>query len=342
MIKQVYFTFVVVLITCPLLAQEQRTSYLTPPLTVESIYKSDRFSTKSFSPNWETSGSKYVTNRNSKTIPNAVDLIAIDPVTHEETVLIPADQLIPAGAKQPLTIASHQWARKREIALIFTNTRKVWRHHSRGDYWLMDRNSGSLRQLGSDRPATSLMFAKISPDAQSVAYVSEGDVYVESLATGVSQKVTSKRTPEIINGTSDWVYEEEFDLKDCFRWSPDSKRIAFWEFDTSKVGEFTLINNTDSLYPTLKKFKHTKPGQTNSAVRIGIVDLSTKDTQWLEVPGDPRENYIARARWINNNELRLQHLNRKQNENRILIGNVSTGETKVLFTDSDKAWGRNV
>lgn len=338
MIKQVYFTFVVVLITCPLLAQEQRTSYLTPPLTVESIYKSDRFSTKSFSPNWETSGSKYVTNRNSKTIPNAVDLIAVDPVTHEETVLIPADQLIPAGAKQPLTIASHQWARNREIALIFTNTRKVWRHHSRGDYWLMDRNSGSLRQLGSDRPATSLMFAKISPDAQSVAYVSEGDVYVESLATGVSQKVTSKRTPEIINGTSDWVYEEEFDLKDCFRWSPDSKRIAFWEFDTSKVGEFTLINNTDSLYPTLKKFKHTKPGQTNSAVRIGIVDLSTKDTQWLEVPGDPRENYIARARWINNNELRLQHLNRKQNENRILIGNASTGETKVLFTDSDKAW----
>ena len=185
MIKQVYFTFVVILITCPLLAQEQRTSYLTPPLTVESIYKSDRFSTKSFSPNWETSGSKYVTNRNSKTTPNAVDLIAVDPVTHEETVLIPADQLIPAGAKQPLTIASHQWARNREIALIFTNTRKVWRHHSRGDYWLMDCNSGSLRQLGSDRPATSLMFAKISPDAQSVAYVSEGDVYVESLATGV-------------------------------------------------------------------------------------------------------------------------------------------------------------
>ena len=119
----------------------------------------------------------------------------------------------------------------------------------------MDRKSGTLRQIGAELPATSLMFAKISPDAKSVAYVSEGDVYVESIATGTSTKITSKRTPEIINGTSDWVYEEEFDLKDCFRWSPDSKRIAFWEFDTSEVGEFTLINNTDSLYPTLKKFK---------------------------------------------------------------------------------------
>ncbi len=337
MSKQLFFAILISLVTCPLLAQETQTPSPTSPLTVESIYKGNRFSTKSFSPNWETSGSKYVTNRDSQTIANAVDLIAVDPVTHEETVLIPADQLIPAGAKKPLSIASHQWARDREIALIFTNTRKVWRHHSRGDYWLMDRKSGTLRQIGVDRPATSLMFAKISPDAKSVAYVSEGDVYVESLATGASQKITTKRTPEIINGTSDWVYEEEFDLKDCIRWSPDSKRIAFWEFDTSEVGEFTLINNTDSLYPTLKQFKHTKPGQTNSAVRIGIVDLKTKTTQWLDVPGDPRENYIARARWINNNELRLQHLNRKQNQNRVLIGDASTGKTKVLFTDSDKA-----
>ncbi|MGY8747989.1 MAG: DPP IV N-terminal domain-containing protein [Pirellulales bacterium] len=338
MCNPIYFTILVLLTASPLLAQETHTPNSTPPLTIESIFKSGRFSTKSFSPNWETSGSKYVTNRDSKTIPNSVDLIAVDPVTHDETVLIRADQLIPTGAKKPLSIASHQWARNREIALIFTNTRKVWRHHSRGDYWLMDCKSGALRQIGADRPATSLMFAKISPDANSVAYVSEGDVYVESIATGITQKVTSKRTSEIINGTSDWVYEEEFDLKDCFRWSPDSQRIAFWEFDTSKVGEFTLINNTDSLYPTLKKFKHTKPGQTNSAVRIGIVDLKTHDTLWLDVPGDPRENYIARARWINNNELRLQHLNRKQNQNRVLIGDASTGKTKVLFTDSDNAW----
>ena len=122
MSKQVFLTILTCLVVSPLVAQETQTPSITPPLTVESIYKSDRFSTKSFSPNWETTGSKYVTNRDSQTIPNAVDLIAVDPVTHEETVLIPADQLIPAGATRPLAIASHQWARERELALIFTNT----------------------------------------------------------------------------------------------------------------------------------------------------------------------------------------------------------------------------
>ena len=307
-------------------------------LTVEKIFGSKTYSAKRFTPAWEATGKTYVRKSPSKAINGASDLISVDPTTHEKTVLFAAEDLVPTGASKSLSIASHQWSADRELALIFTNTRKVWRHHSRGDYWLMDLETKNLRQIGKDRPATSLMFAKFSPDAKYVAYVSEGDIYMESVADGIETRLTKKRTPDIINGTSDWVYEEEFSLKDCFRWCPNSQRIAYWEFDTSEVGEFVLVNNTDTLYPTLKKFKHTKPGQKNSAVRMGVINLSDKQTTWLQVPGDPCENYLARAHWVNENELMLQHLDRPQHKNSVLIANANTGKTRLLFADSDPTW----
>lgn len=310
-------------------------------ITVESIFADQGpkpFSASSFTPAWETFGSDYVRTRPSTSVPDHFDLVSVDPRTNVEAPLITADQLIPAGSNEPLRIADHQWSPDRSLALIFTNTRKVWRHNSRGDYWLLNRATKELRQVGAQRPPTSLMFAKFSPDGNQIGYVSEGDVYVENVKTGETKKITNKRSPEIINGTSDWVYEEEFDLKDCFRWSPDSQRIAFWEFDTSGVGEFILINNTDSLYPKLKKFKHTKPGQKNSAVRMGVVYLNDGSTTWLDVPGDPRENYLARARWTSGNQLMLQSLNRDQNKNSVLLADATSGETRQLFQDVDAAW----
>ena len=318
--------------------QTQEIAVARQGLSVDSIFGSDQFAIESFSPTWELEGSKFLRNKPSTSIVGFDDLVAVDPRTNQETILIPASELIPQGKTEPLVIASHQWSADRNLALIFTNTRKVWRYHTRGDYWLRDRTANTLRQIGADRPATSLMFAKLSPDGNKIAYVSEGDVYVEDVASGDVNKITQKQTDEIINGTSDWVYEEEFHLKDCFRWSPDSQKIAFWEFDTSEVGEFILINNTDSLYPTIKKFKHTKPGQKNSAVRMGVVHLDEGTTTWLDVAGDPRENYIARARWTGNNQLKIQQLNRNQNTNTVLLADATTGATKRLFQDVDEAW----
>ena len=305
-------------------------------ITVKSIFSGRDFRIKSFSPAWEATGKTYLFNKPAEA--GGFDLMAVDPVTNKETLLIPASQLIPEGQTKPLSIAHHQWSADRELALIFTNTRKVWRRHTRGDYWLVNRKTGQLRQIGAQHSEATLMFAKLSPDAKRVAYVCDGDLYMEDLASGKTTRLTEKRTPEIINGTSDWVYEEEFHLRDCFRWCPDSKRIAYWEFDTSEVGEFVLVNNTDTLYPTLKKFKHTKPGQKNSAVRLGVITVDDKQTTWLKIEGDPRENYIARARWRNENELIIQHLNRVQNKNSVLIANGTTGETKQLFADTNESW----
>ena len=287
---------VVGLVAVPALAQSTTTQPTAKQkslksITVKSIFSGKDFQTKSFSPAWEATGKTYLFNKPAEA--GGFDLMAVDPVTNEETLLIPASQLVPEGKTKPLSIAHHQWSADRELALIFTNARKVWRHHTRGDYWLVNRKTGQLRQIGAQQPEATLMFAKLSPDAKRVAYVCDRDLYMEDLASGKTTRLTEKRTPEIINGTSDWVYEEEFGLKDCFRWCPDSKRIAYWEFDTSEVGEFVLVNNTDTLYPTLKKFKHTKPGQKNSAVRLGVITVDDKQTTWLKIEGDPRENYIC-------------------------------------------------
>ncbi|MFK7769626.1 MAG: S9 family peptidase [Mariniblastus sp.] len=307
-------------------------------LTLDTIYGRKGPSTGFFGATWQETGSKFVRSKPSPTVRGGKDLVAIEPQSGAETVLLRAEELIPTGKTKPIGRADIQWSKNRNLVLIFTNTRKVWRHNSRGDYWLLDRQSKKLRQIGADRPATSLMFAKISPDAKSVAYVSQGDVYVEDIASGATKKITEKSSPDIINGTSDWVYEEEFDLKDCFRWSPDSKKIAFWEFDTSEVGEFIMIDNTQGLYPKLTKFKHTKPGEKNSSVRMGFVHLGDGSTQWVNVEGDPREHYIARARWVDDNSLMMQRLNRDQNFNSVLIADATTGNTKELFRDTDDSW----
>jgi dipeptidyl-peptidase-4 len=139
------------------------------------------------------------------------------------------------------------------------------------------------------------MFAKFSPDGSRVAYVRQNNIYVEHLSDRRITPLTTDGSETTINGTSDWVYEEELDVRDGFRWSPDGTRIAYWQFDTTGVGTFTLINNTDALYPTLVRFPYPKVGTTNSAARIGVVDAAGGETRWMQTPGDPRNTYLARV-----------------------------------------------
>lgn len=307
-------------------------------LTVESIFKTGELNAQVFSPNWEASGAQFVKQRPSVGLAGAFDLVRVNPRTNQEQVLCAAIDLVPPGADEPLAIYDHEFSPDGKWIKIYTNTRKVWRHNSRGDYWLLNLETKALRQLGAKFEPASLMFAKFSPDSQRVAFVNDGNVFVENVGSDKIEQLTTKAHQEIVNGTSDWVYEEEFDLKDCIRWSPDSQKIAFWEFDTSGVPEFSLINNTDSLYPTVKRFKHTKPGQKNSAVRMGVFDFGDQQTTWIKLAGDPRENYLARGDWVDADRLLLQHLNREQNRNSILLADAASGEAKQVATDTDAAW----
>ncbi len=287
---------------------------------------------------WLKDGERYSRlEKNQET--GGFDVVAYKAKDNSREVIIPSSMFIDKTTGKPIAIRSISWSADNKKVLIYNNTRRVWRYDTRGDYWVLDLESGKLRQLGTARPESSLMFAKFSPDATRVAYVSENNIYVEDLETGKVTQLTKDGSDRIVNGTFDWVYEEEFSCRDGFRWSPDGKYIAYWQSDTKGTGVFDIINNVDSIYPTIMHFPYPKAGTTNSAVKVGYVPAAGGATSWVEIPGDARNNYIPRMDFIpGSNELFIQQMNRQQNTNRVWT--VAIGETKPvnIFTDKDAAW----
>jgi dipeptidyl-peptidase-4 len=164
-------------------------------------------------------------------------------------------------------------------------------------------------------------------------------VYLEDLVSRQITALTASADRHIINGTFDWVYEEELSLRDGFAWSPDGTAIAYWQLDTTGVPDFTLVNNTDGLYPKLTTFAYPKVGQQNSACRVGVVPATGGETRWLDVPGDPRDHYIARLAWTQDSRnVLLQQLNRRQKANRVLLADARSGQVADVLTERDVAW----
>ena len=281
---------------------------------------------------WAKDGNSYFT-----TEANAI--VQYQLPAFRQTTVADTLKLIPKGQSRALRIRSFSFSDDGKKILIYTNSKRVWRQDTRGDYWLLDLTNNSLKQLGKGRPASSLMFAKISPDGKKAAYVSEHNLYLEDLATGRITQLTKDGTARMINGTFDWAYEEEFNCRDGFRWSPDSKNIAYWQIDATKIKNFLLIDNTDSLYSFTIPVEYPKAGEDPSACRIGVINLTTGKTQWMQVPGDNRQHYIPRMEWAaNSSELILEQLNRKQNEARVFLCNAANGISKEIYSEKDNAW----
>jgi dipeptidyl-peptidase-4 len=298
---------------------------------LDALLNRHAFESKSIQLAWQKSGDIY-TILEPAANGAGTDIVAYDTASGRRSVLISAAQLTPRDTKEPLAIQGYSWSDDRKKLLIFTNSKKVWRLNTRGDYWVFDEAANRLTKLGGDAPESSLMFATFSPDNAKVAWVRANNLYIEELATGKITQLTSDGSADIINGTSDWVSEEELKLRDCFRWSPDSQSIAYWQFDQSGVGEFTLINDTDAEYPLAVKYKYPQPGTTNSAVRAGIVPASGGPTRWITLEGDPRQHYIAEMQWAgNSDEVMVEYLNRMQNTIQLMLADAKTGTAKVFL-----------
>lgn len=308
-------------------------------LTLENIYNNGTFRRNSFGPvRWLNDNTGYSTIENNKEL-DGQEIIKYDAKSGERTVLVSALKLIPKGNKKPLSIDDYTWSDDNSSLLIFTNTRKVWRYNTRGDYWVLNLKTGDLQMLGKSLESSSLMFAKFSPDATRVGYVSKQNIYVEEIAGGKITQITKDGGGNIINGTFDWVYEEELDCRDGFRWSPDGKNIAYWQSDTKNIGTFYLIDNTSSIYSKPIPLPYPKVGTTLSAVKVGVISARGGNTKWFDLPGDPANNYIARMDFIpNSNEVMIQQLNRLQNTDKVWIGNISSMSLNNIFTETDKAW----
>lgn len=328
------------------------------PLDLKTL-ASDDIDPKTFGPaKWLDEGKAYTTIEESKPADTKPpkDLVRYDTATGKRTVLIAATHLIPAGAKAPLVIEDYEWSKDRKRLLIYTNPQKVWRRKTRGDYWLLDLHTKQLRQLGpkGTKPAT-LMFASFSPDGSKIAYLRRDhgetqmptNIYVEDAGTGKVTPLTHDAAlrnvdgsgKTIINGTADWVNEEELHIRKAYEWSPDSTRIAYWQFDATAVKDFYLINNTDDLYSRLIPIPYPKTGATNSTVRIGIVAATGGPTNWAKLDGDPANFYIARADWSKDSrDLILQRLDRLQQKQELLAAEAGTGTVRTLLTETSKTW----
>ncbi|MDX2306392.1 MAG: S9 family peptidase [Microscillaceae bacterium] len=282
---------------------------------------------------WTPEGNAYFTQESGEIV--RYQLPALD-----KSVILSKNDLTPKGASRSLIIENFAFSEDRQKVLIYTNAQKVWRYKTRGDYWLLDMANKELKKLGKDLPVASLMFAKFSPDAKKVAYVSKHNIYVEDLATSSIKKLTSDNgTPKLINGTFDWVYEEEFSLRDGFRWSADNQSIAYWQIDANAVRDYYMLNTTDSIYSQVIPVEYPKAGDPPSPARIGVVNINTGNTTWMNIEGEPNQHYPARMEWTpDGKQVIVQQLNRKQNESKLILCNAQSGNTQVIYSEKDPAW----
>lgn len=316
-----------VLLTAALSLQAQ------PELTLEDIYVKGTFRARGVpQPTWMEDGRSY-------SALTEKGLVRVDAATLAETVIVPQAAFVPEGSARPLRVEDYTWSEDKTKLVIYTNSRRVWRRNTRGDYWLLDVAAGTVRQLGKGLEPSRMMYGKLSPAGDRFAYVYFNNLYVEDVATGERRQLTFDGGDVMVNGNFDWVYEEELSCYDGWRWSPDGKKIAYWHSDTGGTGTFLMIDNIDSLYSFTIPLPYPKAGTTNSAVKVGVVDVVTARTGWFPVPGDPRENYIARMEFVpGTDEVMIQQLNRLQNTNTVYYGNVNTLELTPFYEDHDEAF----
>jgi dipeptidyl-peptidase-4 len=271
---------------------------------------------------------------------NGSELVRYDTATGERKILLTMTyaQLTPPGLTNPLPFNGRAASDDGKHILFSTKPRPTMIRKTAYDNWVLDQTDHSWHKLGG-KSTNGLLYAKLSPDGTRAAYVRDNNIYVEDVHSGKIRSLTRDGSPDIINGTSDWVDEEELGLASCFEWSPDGNKIAYLQFDQSEVPEFALINYTDTLYPVITKYHYPKTGQTNAAVRLGIVSAKGGATRWVKTPGDPRNTYIPLMAWAeNSDEVILQQLNRLQNTNNVFLASAKTGQIRLMYQDRDDAW----
>ncbi|OIV43080.1 S9 family peptidase [Flavobacterium johnsoniae] len=255
---------------------------------------------------------------------------------NQGTTILTNEQLKNAGFSGE--VEDLVWNQNKTKVLVYTNSKKVWRANTKGDYWFFDLATGKGRKLGANLEESSLMFTKFSNDNENVAYVSKHNIYLENLASGKITPLTTDGTDKIINGTFDWVYEEELAARDGFRWSPDGKSIAFWRVDASETKFHFMINNTDALYPFIVPVEYPKAGEKPSNVKIGVIDVYALKTNWLDIPGEPDNNYLVRMEWMEKDAVMVVQLNRNQNQASIYNCNTKSGKANLIYEEKSAEW----
>ncbi len=232
-------------------------------------------------------------------------------------------------------INDYEFSANETKLLISTSRQKIYRHSYLAEYYVFDITKNILSRL-SNKDLQQL--ATFSPDGSKVAFVRDNDLFITDLDTWSETQVTNDgQAGKIINGSTDWVYEEEYALTKGFAWSPDSRKLAYYRFDESGVKEFDMLYYYD-LYPDLYRFKYPKAGEKNSIVSILTYDLFSGTTVKMDV-GSQTDQYIGRIVWTSNPEkLGIIRINRRQNVLDVLHANASTGASEIVYTEENSRY----
>ncbi|RXR22279.1 S9 family peptidase [Flavobacterium stagni] len=231
-------------------------------------------------------------------------------------------------------IDSYVFSSDEKQILIANNSNPIYRHSFTADYYLYDLTTKSLRKV-----LEQVQEPLFSPNGSKIAYVKANNLYVMDVASGNSTAITNDGEKNaIINGITDWVYEEEFAFVRAFDWSADSKKIAFIRFDERQVPEFSMDIYQKALYPTQEKFKYPKAGEKNALVSLHLVDVASNTKKEVNL-SQYNDFYIARMRWTNDaNVLCAQVLNRHQNNLDLLFIDGTSAAAKVVLNEKDNAY----
>lgn len=219
--------------------------------------------------------------------------------------------------------------------LLSTGVERIYRHSTIAHYFIWNREKKTLTQLNDSN--YKVLYATLSPDGNKAAYVYEGNLYVKNLLDGKTSQITRDGSDDVFNGVSDWVYEEEFTVTRAYFWSPDSKSIAFYRFDDSRVPAFSMNEYNDSLYPTVYSFKYPKAGEPNPIVNIYICNLNHGSTAIVKAP--KYYEYVPRVKWTeNSNILSVQYMDRHQDTLVLTLVDAATGKATPILTEGEKTY----
>ena len=220
--------------------------------------------------------------------------------------------------------------------LLTTATEQIYRWSTKADFFVYDPAGKKITRLFE---GAKQRYATFSPDASKIAFMVENDLYIKDLSNNKTTRVTADgQINAIINGASDWVYEEEFELLRAFEWSPDGKRLAFLRFDERAVPEMTMEMYRGGEYPEEVRFKYPKVGENNAIVTAHLYDLSSAQTTEINIPDRQAEkdDYLPRLAWTPGNQLCLSWMNRRQNQQRLLLADPATGACSVMLEENNK------
>ena len=311
------------IILCSILAVNTLAQKIQNEITLEDIYVNGKFSERGVSGLRSMNDGEYFT-----TLEGKRKIVKYSYKTGEV-----ADILFNT-IDSNFEIKAYEFSSDESKILLAVNAEYIYRRSYTADYYVYDIASQKLNKL-SDNGRQK--YAHFSPNALKVGFVRDNNIFVKDLKTNAETQITfDGKFNYIINGGTDWVYEEEYSFTRAFFWSPNGDKIAYYKFDESEVKVFNMTKYNNDLYPENYAFKYPKAGEKNSVVSIHVYDLASKETSTMDI-GKEKDQYIPRIKWTTeNNKLSIIRLNRLQNHIEILLTNTDTGDSRVIYEEKNK------